>query len=159
MTPEVREPGKSINIFIDDEPPITGARIKVIGVGGGGGNAVNRMMDAGIEGIEFVVANTDLQALKRSNAPTKIQLGGRLTKGLGAGADPEVLRDVPGPAALRAVRGGPGRQAGVEVSRPRAGGRKKKTPEQPKIQRPEESSRLMRVLSVAQRLRHRGIDE
>src|SRR3954469_7368691 len=92
MTPEVREPGKGINIFIDDEPPITGARIKVIGVGGGGGNAVNRMIDAGIEGIDFVVANTDLQALKRSNAPTKIQLGGRLTKGLGAGADPEVGR-------------------------------------------------------------------
>ena len=92
MTPAVREPGKSINIFIDDEPPITGARIKVIGVGGGGGNAVNRMIDAGIEGIEFVVANTDLQALKRSHAPVKIQLGGRLTKGLGAGADPEVGR-------------------------------------------------------------------
>ena len=92
MTPAVREPGKSINIFIDDEPPITGARIKVIGVGGGGGNAVNRMIDAGIEGIEFVVANTDLQALKRSHAPIKIQLGGRLTKGLGAGADPEVGR-------------------------------------------------------------------
>ena len=92
MTPEVREPGKGINIFIDDEPPITGARIKVIGVGGGGGNAVNRMIDSGIEGIEFVVANTDLQALKRSRAPVKIQLGGRLTKGLGAGADPEVGR-------------------------------------------------------------------
>ena len=92
MTPEVREPGKGINIFIDDEPPITGARIKVIGVGGGGGNAVNRMIDAGIEGIEFVVANTDLQALKRSRASVKIQLGGRLTKGLGAGADPEVGR-------------------------------------------------------------------
>jgi len=92
MTPEVREPGRSINIFIDDEPPLTGARIKVIGVGGGGGNAVNRMIDAGIEGIEFVVANTDLQALKRSRAPVKIQLGGRLTKGLGAGADPEVGR-------------------------------------------------------------------
>src|SRR2546430_6277251 len=92
MTPEVREPGKGINIFIDDEPPITGARIKVIGVGGGGGNAVNRMIDAGIEGIEFVVANTDLQALKRSRAAVKIQLGGRLTKGLGAGADPEVGR-------------------------------------------------------------------
>ena len=92
MTPEVREPGKGINIFIDDEPPITGARIKVIGVGGGGGNAVNRMIDAGIEGIEFVVANTDLQALKRSRASVKIQLGGRLTKGLGAGADPEVSR-------------------------------------------------------------------
>src|SRR6266403_491053 len=92
MTPEVREPGRGINIFIDDEPPITGARIKVIGVGGGGGNAVNRMIDSGIEGIEFVVANTDLQALKRSRAPVKIQLGGRLTKGLGAGADPEVGR-------------------------------------------------------------------
>ena len=92
MTPEPREPGRSINIFIDDEPPITGARIKVIGVGGGGGNAVNRMIDTGIEGIEFVVANTDLQALKRSRAPVKIQLGGRLTKGLGAGADPEVGR-------------------------------------------------------------------
>jgi len=92
MTPEVREPGRKLNIFIDDEPPITGARIKVIGVGGGGGNAVNRMIDAGIEGIDFVVANTDLQALKRSRAPVKIQLGGRLTKGLGAGADPEVGR-------------------------------------------------------------------
>src|SRR6266487_3137836 len=92
MTPEVRESGKGINIFIDDEPPVTGARIKVIGVGGGGGNAVNRMIGSGIEGIEFVVANTDLQALKRSRASVKIQLGGRLTKGLGAGADPEVGR-------------------------------------------------------------------
>src|ERR1700687_5057454 len=93
MTPEVREPGKGINIFIDDEPPITGARIKVIGIGGGGGNAVNRMMEAGIEGIEFLVANTDLQALKRSHAPIKIQLGSRLTKGLGAGADPGMGRN------------------------------------------------------------------
>src|SRR5438876_57206 len=93
MTPEVREPAKGINIFIDDEPPITGARIKVIGIGGGGGNAVNRMIESGIEGIEFIVANTDLQALKRSRAPIKIQLGGRLTKGLGAGADPGVGRE------------------------------------------------------------------
>src|SRR5436309_2214276 len=92
MTPEVRESGKGINIILDDDRPLTGARIKVIGVGGGGGNAVNRMIDTGIEGIEFVVANTDLQALKRSRAPVKIQLGGRLTKGLGAGADPEVGR-------------------------------------------------------------------
>jgi len=92
MTPEVREPGSGINIFIDDEPPITGARIKVVGVGGGGSNAVNRMIEMGIEGIEFIVANTDLQALKRSRASVKIQLGGRLTKGLGAGADPEVGR-------------------------------------------------------------------
>jgi len=93
MTPEAREPGRGINIFIDDEPPITGARIKVIGIGGGGGNAVNRMIEAGIEGIEFLVANTDLQALKRSRAPIKIQLGSRLTKGLGAGADPIVGRE------------------------------------------------------------------
>jgi len=93
MTPEVRAPAKGINIFIDDEPPINGARIKVIGIGGGGGNAVNRMIEAGIEGIEFIVANTDLQALKRSKAPIKIQLGGRLTKGLGAGANPNVGRE------------------------------------------------------------------
>ena len=93
MTPEAREPGRGINIFIDDDPPLTGARIKVIGIGGGGSNAVNRMIESGIEGIEFLVANTDLQALKRSRAPIKIQLGGRLTKGLGAGADPGVGRE------------------------------------------------------------------
>src|SRR2546427_1074646 len=68
------------------------AKIKVIGVGGGGGNAVNRMIDAGVEGIEFVVANTDLQALRMSRAPVKIQLGVKLTNGLGAGANPEVGR-------------------------------------------------------------------
>ncbi|HEV8369912.1 MAG TPA: cell division protein FtsZ [Pyrinomonadaceae bacterium] len=93
MTPDARQPGTGINIFIDDDPPLTGARIKVIGIGGGGGNAVNRMIEAGIEGIEFLVANTDLQALKRSSAPIKIQLGSRLTKGLGAGADPVVGRE------------------------------------------------------------------
>ena len=60
-----------IKMFID-EPPITGARIKVVGVGGGGGNAVNRMIDAGIKGVEFIVANTDLQALNASKAPMKI---------------------------------------------------------------------------------------
>src|SRR5437879_8057221 len=68
MTPEVREPGRSINIFIDDEPPITGARIKVVGVGGGGGNAVNRMIDSGIEGIEFVVANTDRKSTRLNSS-------------------------------------------------------------------------------------------
>src|SRR3989441_7755717 len=93
MTPDALQAGTGINIFIDDDPPITGARIKVIGIGGGGSNAVNRMMEAGIEGIEFLVANTDLQALKRSRAPIKIQLGSRLTKGLGAGADPGVGRE------------------------------------------------------------------
>src|SRR6201995_53754 len=68
------------------------ARIKVIGVGGGGGNAVNRMIDAGVEGIEFIAANTDLQALRMSRAPLKLQLGVKLTNGLGAGANPEVGR-------------------------------------------------------------------
>src|SRR5213080_80700 len=93
MTPELREPGKGINIFIDDEPPITGARIKVIGVGGGGSNAVNRMIDAGIKGVEFIVANTDLQALNASKAPMEIQLGSRSTRGLGAGSNPDVGRE------------------------------------------------------------------
>lgn len=69
-----------------------GAKLKVIGVGGGGGNAVNRMIAARLEGIEFMVANTDLQALKVSQAPVKIQLGAKLTKGLGAGANPEIGR-------------------------------------------------------------------
>jgi cell division protein FtsZ len=69
-----------------------GAKIKVIGVGGGGGNAVNRMIAAKVEGVEFMVANTDLQALEASQAPIKIQLGAKLTKGLGAGANPEIGR-------------------------------------------------------------------
>src|SRR5947209_6869106 len=68
------------------------AKIKVIGVGGGGGNAINRMICAGVEGVEFIVANTDLQALQMSRAPVKIQLGTKLTNGLGAGANPEVGR-------------------------------------------------------------------
>ncbi|MCZ6515430.1 MAG: cell division protein FtsZ, partial [Acidobacteria bacterium] len=68
------------------------AKIKVIGVGGGGGNAVNRMIAARLEGVDFLVANTDLQALRSSSAPVKIQLGGKLTKGLGAGANPEIGR-------------------------------------------------------------------
>lgn len=79
-----------ITMFIDEDPPMSGARIKVIGVGGGGGNAVNHMIEAGVEGVEFIVANTDVQALRRSLAPYKIQLGSKLTKGLGAGANPEI---------------------------------------------------------------------
>ena len=74
------------------EEPRNNAKIKVMGVGGGGGNAVNRMIDAGVEGIEFIVANTDLQALRMSRAPVKLQLGVKLTNGLGAGANPEVGR-------------------------------------------------------------------
>ncbi|MFC6176025.1 cell division protein FtsZ [Companilactobacillus huachuanensis] len=67
-----------------------GAVIKVIGVGGAGGNAVNRMVEAGIKGVQFIAANTDVQALENSNAETKIQLGPKLTRGLGAGSNPEV---------------------------------------------------------------------
>lgn len=66
------------------------ARIKVIGVGGGGGNAVNRMIAAGIKGVEFLVVNTDVQAMRASQAPVKIQIGAKLTKGLGAGANPDI---------------------------------------------------------------------
>jgi cell division protein FtsZ len=82
-----------LNFTFDDEPPSAGARIKVIGIGGGGGNAVNHMIEAQIDGVEFLVINTDLQALIRSHAPVKLQIGGKLTKGLGAGANPEIGRD------------------------------------------------------------------
>ena len=74
------------------DEPVRGAHIKVIGVGGGGSNAVNRMIQAHMEGVEFIAANTDVQALKLSQAPVKLQLGVRLTAGLGAGANPDVGR-------------------------------------------------------------------
>ena len=79
--------------FLFDEQRDEGAAIKVIGVGGGGSNAVNRMIEAGVDGVEFLVANTDLQALKQSHAPVKLQIGARLTKGLGAGANPDIGRE------------------------------------------------------------------
>ena len=68
------------------------AKIKVIGVGGGGGNAINTMITAGLDGVDFIAANTDVQALALNKATVKIQLGGNLTKGLGAGANPEIGR-------------------------------------------------------------------
>jgi len=68
------------------------AKIRVIGVGGGGGNAVNTMISSKVDGVEFIAANTDAQALRRSDAAMKVQLGGSLTKGLGAGANPEIGR-------------------------------------------------------------------
>ena len=86
MTPEF-----PIRLSLEDDDA-TAARIKVIGVGGGGGNAVNRMIDAHLDGVEFIAANTDSQALKLSLAPVKIQLGGKLTSGRGAGSDPQVGR-------------------------------------------------------------------
>ena len=69
------------------------AKIKVIGVGGGGGNAVKNMIDSGLRGVQFVCANTDVQALKKNTAPLKVQLGEKLTKGLGAGANPSIGRE------------------------------------------------------------------
>ena len=78
--------------FVDDETPLGEARIKVVGVGGAGGNAVNNMILAHNNGVEFITANTDLQALNATLAPTKIQLGAQLTKGLGAGANPDIGR-------------------------------------------------------------------
>src|SRR5580765_1602873 len=75
-----------------DEDPNPCARIKVIGVGGGS-NAVNRMVRSGLDGVEFIVANTDLQALQMNAASLKLQIGSKLTKGLGAGADPNTGRN------------------------------------------------------------------
>src|ERR687889_2302835 len=86
----ISDPG-ALRLKLDEEAR-SGARIKVVGVGGGGSNAVNRMVAAGLDGVEFIVANTDLQALKLNAAPNKLQIGGKLTKGLGAGADPNVGR-------------------------------------------------------------------
>jgi cell division protein FtsZ len=80
----------NIELESDDASP---AVIKVIGVGGGGSNAVDRMISSGLRGVGYVACNTDLQVLRRSTAPTKVQLGARLTKGLGAGADPDVGRN------------------------------------------------------------------
>lgn len=92
-------PNNGVSSYDQSEPRLTlandlkpGACIKVIGVGGGGSNAVNRMVTAGLESIDFIVANTDAQALAQASAPVRLQLGTRLTKGLGAGADPNVGR-------------------------------------------------------------------
>jgi len=87
MTDRTRRP-----LFELEEVP-QAAKIKVIGLGGGGGNAVSRMMTAEFTGVEFIVANTDMQALRASPAPMKIQLGAKLTQGLGAGSNPDVGRD------------------------------------------------------------------
>src|SRR5438093_8891843 len=76
-------------VFDESEQPISGATIKVVGIGGGGGNAINRMIEAGIQGVQFLVANTDLQSLKASQASVKLQIGEKLTRGLGVGGDPE----------------------------------------------------------------------
>ena len=76
--------------FSFDEALTQGAVIKVIGIGGAGGNAINRMVEESVSGVEFIAANTDVQALRASKADTVIQLGPKLTRGLGAGSKPEV---------------------------------------------------------------------
>ena len=78
----------------DDTP-----NIKVVGVGGGGGNAINRMIQSGVQGVDFIVANTDLQDLRKSLAPQKLQIGSQCSRGLGAGAKPEIGRN----AALESI--------------------------------------------------------
>ena len=85
------EPGDQADIVYAESKP-AGANIKVIGVGGGGSNAVNRMIAAKLQGVEFIAANTDGQALRKSRAPLKLQLGHKITKGLGAGSNPEIGR-------------------------------------------------------------------
>src|SRR5574341_1609397 len=75
-----------------EEIGVQGARIKVVGVGGGGGNAINRMMETSLNGAEFISVNTDLQALQNSMAPVRLQIGANLTKGLGAGSNPDLGR-------------------------------------------------------------------
>ena len=83
--------GGRLNLEFDGSRP-SGADIKVVGIGGGGGNAVNRMIAAEVAGVEFIAANSDCQALNTNRAPTKLQLGAKLTKGLGAGGNPEIGR-------------------------------------------------------------------
>src|SRR4029078_11293031 len=84
-------PMKRLRLRLEEEIS-AGARIKVIGIGGGGSNAVKRMVQAGFGGVELIVATTHVQALRTNAAPVKLQIGSKLTKGLGAGADPNVGR-------------------------------------------------------------------
>ena len=79
-------------IFEFEEAPLQNAKMKVVGIGGAGGNAVNRMIDEELEGVEFISINTDSQALKNSQAQVTLQVGKKLTRGLGAGARPEIGR-------------------------------------------------------------------
>ena len=109
-----------------------GARIKVIGVGGGGSNAVNRMVEVGLGGVEFIVANTDLQALDNARAAMKLQIGHKLTKGLGAGGGPGFsvnMPAVPGKGSSRAFAWLPARVPRVgAASRSRAEANACRTP-------------------------------
>ena len=96
----MKERDEKLRLTLDPEAR-RGARIKVVGVGGGGSNAINRMVAVGLGGVEFIVANTDVQSLDHNQASVKIQIGQKLTKGLGAGADPNIGRQ----AALEDTEG------------------------------------------------------
>lgn len=89
LKPDGHQPQVKISL---EEDGVQGARIKVVGVGGGGGNAINRMVEMGLKGAEFISINTDLQALQYSKAPIRLQIGSLLTKGLGAGSNPDTGR-------------------------------------------------------------------
>ena len=91
------------------------AVIKVVGVGGGGVNAVNRMIDAGLKGVEFIAVNTDAQALLLSDADVKLDIGRDLTRGLGAGSDPEVGRSAAEASVTHAGPAGPAVQVSCRV--------------------------------------------
>src|SRR5207249_9232769 len=82
----------ALKFVIQDEEALLGTKIKVIGVGGGGSNAVARMMNEGVSGVEFHILNTDAQALSASPVPNKLQIGPKVTNGLGAGSDPAMGR-------------------------------------------------------------------
>jgi len=94
-------PSETITRSNYQQAPIHKPVLKVIGLGGGGGNAVDRMMELGMDGVDFITANTDLQALKRSQAPVKIHLGPRVTRGLGAEANRRSVRQLPKKAGRR----------------------------------------------------------
>ena len=90
--PARNAPTSRLSMDLFDENAPSGAKIRVVGCGGGGGNAVNRMIASGLSGVDFIAVNTDMQALRASRAAVKVQIGAKLTKGLGAGANPDIGR-------------------------------------------------------------------
>ena len=100
-------------IFELEDSGVQTARMKVVGVGGGGGNAVNRMIEDQLGGVEFISVNTDAQALAMSKSDIKIQIGRKLTRGLGAGARPEIGRQAIEENRDEVAAGGPGRRHGL----------------------------------------------
>jgi len=90
--PARNAPASRLSMDLFDENAPSGAKIRVVGCGGGGGNAVNRMIASGLSGVDFIAVNTDMQALRASRAAVKVQIGAKLTKGLGAGANPDIGR-------------------------------------------------------------------